>query len=130
MSKKKKIFSIHKTIFHAYPPSVYVALGPSQICACGHDTLVSNQPSKFCFLQCYTYRRYSSSYTAYISSHLGSCALTCCTQNTKACIICQTKWQCFALFIKDTPGVYNRCKNRNRCNSHRKHDMTMASGSH
>lgn len=127
---KKKIPLIHKAAWHTHPSSVYTAQCQSQIYACGLDTLVSNQTSQFCFGHHYTYRCYSSYYTVYIHSHLGFCAETRFTQNAKACIICQTKWQSFAVFIADTPGVYNRRKNRNRCNSHRKRDMTMPSGSH
>lgn len=127
---KKKIPFIHKAAWHTRLSSAYTAQCRSQIYACGLDTLVSNQTSQLCFGLHYAYRCYSSYYTACISSHLGFCAKTRLTQKAKACIICQTKWHSFALFITDTPGVYNRRKNRNRCNSHRKRDMTMPSGSH
>lgn len=127
---EKKIPLIHKAAWHTHPSPVYTAQRQSQIYACGLDTLVSNQTSQFCFGHHYAHRCYSSYYTVYINSHLGLGAKTRFTQKAKACIICQTKWRSFALFITDTPGVYNRRKNRNRCNSHRKRDMTMPSGGH
>lgn len=118
-ARKKKIHYIHKAAWNTLPSSVYMARCWSQIYACGLDTLVSNQTSQLCFGLHYTCRCCSSYYTACISSHLGFCAQTHFTKKAKACIICQTKWESLAMFITDTPGVYNRHKNRNRCNSHR-----------
>lgn len=127
ISEKKSPLT-HKAAWHTHPSSVYTA--QCRIYACGLHTPVSNQTSQFCFGHHYTYRCCSSHYTADMNSHLGFCAKTSFTQKAKACIICQAKWQSFSMFITNTPGVYNRRKNRNRCNSHRKRDMTMPSGSH
>ena len=93
---------IQTTPWHTHHSSVCSVW--SQIYACGLDTLVSNQTSQFCFGHHYTYT--AAPITLPESAHIWAPVLKhAFTQKAKACIICQAKWQSYALFITLTHQV-------------------------